>query len=428
MKKSRILISTLLIISIVFANVSVLGFRDVSDVVVGMQIGNPMMTVNENNVEIDTGRGTAPMVINNRTLVPIRAIIEAFGGTVEWNDSTNQVTLELEGNTIKLVIDSNTGYINGTPYSLDVAPTTINDRTMLPIRFVAEGFNLGVAWDEGRQLVSVVREYFDQSEYDYLMANVPYYSGSPYAVLNNNVPFFKGFEKIYGSFEYYAYQDGYDRCDVCFASVAPDIMPTEERGSISSVTPTGWLNKKYDTVSGGYLYNRCHLIGFQLTGENANTRNLITGTRYLNIDGMLPFENQVANYVKSTGNHVLYRVTPFFKWSNLVADGVLMEALSLEDNGKGISYCVFCYNVQPTIGIDYATGNSWQEAATVAEPTTTGAQYTESSNNQTVYTTKTGKKYHNSWCNYLSKSKIPISLSDAKNSGLTPCSKCNPPQ
>ena len=136
-------------------------------------------------------------------------------------------------------------------------------------------------------------------------------------------------------------------------------MPTEDRGIISSVKPTGWINKRYNNVPGGYIYNRCHLIGFQLTGENANKRNLITGTRYLNVEGMLPYENMVDDYIDYTGNHVMYRVTPVFTGDNLVADGVLMEAYSVEDNGKGIQFCVYCYNVQPNINIDYATGESW---------------------------------------------------------------------
>ena len=135
-------------------------------------------------------------------------------------------------------------------------------------------------------------------------------------------------------------------------------MPTEKRGSIGSVKPTGWYTVKYDIVDGKYLYNRCHLIGYQLTAENANKNNLITGTRYLNVDGMLLFENMVADYIKETNNHVLYRVTPIFTGDNLLADGVLMEAESVEDNGEGISYNVFCYNVQPGVKIDYVTGDS----------------------------------------------------------------------
>ncbi|MBE6528995.1 MAG: hypothetical protein E7680_00100 [Ruminococcaceae bacterium] len=196
------------------------------------------------------------------------------------------------------------------------------------------------------------------------LADLPGYSGEAYAEINGNAPYFTDAEKTAArnSYETYAELDRLGRCGVCIASVGKDLMPTEARGSIGNVKPTGWPEKvedaKYDIVDGKYLYNRCHLIGFQLTGENANKQNLITGTRYLNVDGMLPFENMVADYVKETGNHVLYRVTPLFNGSDLVALGVLMEAYSIEDGGKGISFCVFCYNVQPGIVIDYATGNS----------------------------------------------------------------------
>ena len=196
------------------------------------------------------------------------------------------------------------------------------------------------------------------------LADLPAYSGAPYAEVNGNTPDFTDAEKTAArkSYETYAELDRLGRCGVCAASVGKDLMPTEERGSIGSVKHTGWPEKvedaKYDIVDGKYLYNRCHLIGFQLTGENANKQNLITGTRYLNVDGMLPFENMVADYVKETGNHVLYRVTPVFNGSDLVALGVLMEGYSVEDAGEGILFCVFCYNVQPGIVIDYATGKS----------------------------------------------------------------------
>ncbi len=328
------------------------------DVIVSLQIDNPMMEVNGENAEIDLGRGTKPMIIEGRTLVPIRAIIEAFGGTVGWDEGAQAVLLNLEGNTIKLGIGSKTAYLNNKAETLDVAPAIYNERTMLPIRFVAEGFNLGVAWDDATRTVYVIRNRFDAEEAAYLDRVVPAYTGSPYAIINNNQPMFEEYEIIPGSFEYYSTLDELKRCDVAFSSVAKDLMPTEERGNISSVKPTGWVNNRYDVVPGGYLYNRCHLIGFQLTGENANKRNLITGTRYLNTEGMLPFENQVANYIKRTGNHVVYRITPVFHGNQLLAEGVLMEGYSVEDDGRGISFCVYCYNVQPGIYLDYATGEN----------------------------------------------------------------------
>ena len=188
--------------------------------------------------------------------------------------------------------------------------------------------------------------------------NIPAYSGSPYIIVNNNVPFFDATQYNSQAFETYSELDTLGRCGVAFANVGKEIMPTGERGSIGSVKPTGWHTVKYDNVDGKYLYNRCHLIGYQLSGENANKQNLITGTRYMNVDGMLPFENMVADYVKETNNHVLYRVTPVFDGNNLVAGGVLMEAQSIEDDGSGVKFCVYCYNIQPGISIDYATGDS----------------------------------------------------------------------
>lgn len=188
---------------------------------------------------------------------------------------------------------------------------------------------------------------------------IPAYDGtSPYAVLNGNVPDFTESDWTTSSYEYYSELDELGRCGYAIASIGTDLMPTESRGSISSVKPTGWVSVQYDIVDGKSLYNRCHLIGFQLTGENANKQNLITGTRYLNVVGMLPFENMVCDYVKETENHVLYRVTPIFDGDNLVADGVQMEGWSVEDEGEGVCFNIFCYNVQPGIEIDYATGES----------------------------------------------------------------------
>ena len=191
------------------------------------------------------------------------------------------------------------------------------------------------------------------------LENIPAYSGEAYVAINGNQPFFTEEDMTSSSYETYSPLDGLGRCGVAEACVGQDLMPTEERGSISSVKPTGWQVAKYDFVDGKYLYNRCHLIGYQLTAENANKQNLITGTRYLNVTGMLPFENMVADYIHETGNHVLYRVTPLFDGTDLVAQGVLMEALSVEDGGEGICFNVYCYNVQPGVTIDYATGDNW---------------------------------------------------------------------
>ena len=205
------------------------------------------------------------------------------------------------------------------------------------------------------------------AESSYSLDSIPDYSGSAYVNVNDNQPYFSDTDLTTTSFETYSELDGLGRCGVAYASVSTDTMPTKERGSIGQIKPTGWHTVKYDCVDGKYLYNRCHLIGYQLTAENANEKNLITGTRYLNVDGMLPFENMVADYIKETDNHVLYRVTPIFDGDNLVASGVLMEAKSVEDKGEGICFCIFCYNVQPGVNIDYAAGES-----TLAESSTAG--------------------------------------------------------
>ena len=191
--------------------------------------------------------------------------------------------------------------------------------------------------------------------------SIPPFEDSPYVIINDNVPFFEEDEIVTESYEYFSELDALERCGVTIACIGQDLMPTEDRESIGSVKPSGWQSVKYDCVDGKYLYNRCHLIGFQLTGENANKQNLITGTRYMNVDGMLPFEDMVADYVKETGNHVMYRVTPIFEGDNLVANGVLMEAYSVEDNGEGICFCVYVYNNQPGIVIDYSNGDSHEE-------------------------------------------------------------------
>ena len=199
------------------------------------------------------------------------------------------------------------------------------------------------------------------------LADIPAYTGEPYVILDGNSPQFTEDDHTTDSYEYYGDLDALNRCTYTMACIGADLMPTEERGNIGQVKPTGWVTAKYDFVDGKYLYNRCHLIGFQLTGENANASNLITGTRYMNVDGMLPFENMVADYIKETGNHVLYRVIPVFDGEDLVAEGVTMEAWSVEDNGEGICFYVYVYNVQPGVEIDYATGESWQAEAVTVE-------------------------------------------------------------
>ena len=226
------------------------------------------------------------------------------------------------------------------------------------------------------------------------ISNIPEYSGEDYIILNNNIPNFSDSDLTTTSFEEYSPLDSLGRCGVAFANIGTDIMPTEKRESISSVKPSGWKSAEYptDVIKGKYLYNRSHLIGFQLTAENANERNLITGTRYFNATLMLPYENMVADYIKETNNHVLYRVTPVFEGNNLVATGVQIEAKSVEDNGEGIEFNVFIYNIQPGITIDYATGDSALsgEEITKTEPSNTSSNpTTNNSNTSTSSTEKT---------------------------------------
>jgi len=190
------------------------------------------------------------------------------------------------------------------------------------------------------------------------LEEIPPFDGRPYVEINGNIPFFEEKDFTTDSFESYSELDALGRCGTAYANIGIDLMPREERGEIGSVKPSGWHTVKYDCVDGKYLYNRCHLIGYQLAGENANEKNLITGTRYMNVEGMLPFENMVDDFVEATNHHVLYRVTPVFQGNNLVADGVLMEAWSVEDQGRGICFNVYVYNNQPGVEIDYATGES----------------------------------------------------------------------
>ena len=263
---------------------------------------------------------------------------------------------------------------------------------------------------------------------------IPAYDGKAYVAVNNNEPFFTDSDMTTTAFENYSDLDSLGRCGVAYANICKDIMPTDERGKIGMIKPSGWHTVKYDVIKDRYLYNRCHLIGYQLAGENANPKNLITGTRYLNVEGMLPFENLVADYVNNTGNHVLYRVTPMFSGSNLVANGVLIEAKSVEDNGGGILFNVYCYNVQPGVGINYENGDSWLDGTTGSASSGSDTSATEnsaadSSNSETmVHITATGKKYHRAGCRTLKKSDTEVTLDEAKSMGLSPCGICNPPQ
>lgn len=229
--------------------------------------------------------------------------------------------------------------------------------------------------------------FADKVQYSESVADIPAFSDTPYIVINDNEPEFSDEMMVTKAYESYAELDALGRCGAAVACIGTELMPTEERGSIGQVKPSGWQTVKYDFVDGKYLYNRCHLIGFQLTGENANVRNLITGTRYMNVEGMLPFENMIADYVKETNHHVIYRVTPVFDGDDLVARGVQLEAKSVEDDGDGICFHVYVYNSQPGVDIDYATGSS----KLIRETT-----YTDTSVSY-VLNTKT-KKFHLDSC------------------------------
>ena len=306
---------------------------------------------------------------------------------------------------------------------------------------------------ESQQVTSATDVPTGEGTSAFSLREIPAYSGTPYTEVNGNKPYFTEVDLTTQSFETYSELDSLGRCGVAYANVGQDLMPTEPRGEIGAVKPTGWHLVKYDNVDGKYLYNRCHLIAYMLAAENANPQNLITGTRYLNVQGMLPFETKVCDYVKNTGNHVLYRVTPIFDGDNLLADGVLMEAYSVEDAGEGICFCVFAYNVQPGIGIDYATGDNWAESsgtyqsteASVAEETpvpqpktNTVVQITpessapqESQGITYVLNTNT-KKFHYPTCSSVDDMKeknkqiYTGSRDEVINMGYVPCKRCNP--
>ena len=279
--------------------------------------------------------------------------------------------------------------------------------------------------------------------------DIPEYQGSAYVEINGGTPFFEDHEITDQAFETYSELDPLGRCGVAFACLSIELMPTEDRGEIASITPTGWEyggmsnNNTYDFVENEYVYNRCHLIGFQLAGENDNEKNLITGTRYMNIEGMLPFENMVASYVETSGNHVMYRVTPIFDGLDYVAKGVLMEAYSVEDNGRGICFCIYAYNVQPGVSINYFTGVNWASGEQMPEINTEGDNRTEIGDEEKpddttstevcdyILNTST-KKFHLPTCGYAPKSdsknykEYKGTKEDLFADDYVACKVCNP--
>ncbi|MGN0526463.1 MAG: DNA/RNA non-specific endonuclease [Acutalibacteraceae bacterium] len=300
----------------------------------------------------------------------------------------------------------------------------------------------------------------DSTGQSFKLSDVGDYSGSPFAAVNSNNPYFTNAEITSKAYESYSSLDSLGRCGTATACLGKETMPgaNEKRGSISNIKPSGWKQAKYDCVSGKYLYNRSHLIGWQLSAENDNVKNLITGTKYFNVNGMLPFENMVADYIKETNNHVMYRVTPIYKGSNLVCNGVLIEAYSVEDYGDGISFCVFCYNVQPGVDINYADGSSTLSgnvttqtkkvtAATTKKIADTTAKKTETATTKKAVTTNSTtqnsskcdyilntntKKFHRPECssvkqmNENNKSKRNCTRDEIIAEGYTPCGRCNP--
>lgn len=255
----------------------------------------------------------------------------------------------------------------------------------------------------------------------YVLEDIPQYENQPYVEINGNIPEFSKEDKnCTDAFEVYSELDQYGRCGQAYANICPELQPTKPRGEIGMVKPSGWHTVKYSSIiDGNYLYNRCHLIGYQLAGENANERNLITGTRYLNTIGMLPFENEIDDYVDETGNHVLYRVTPIYDGNNLVADGVQMEAWSVEDHGTGICFHIFCYNVQPGIEIDYTTGES--RASESADAT---------ENKEIFVVNRNSKKYHKPVCSSVEQIAEQNRIiytgteEELQNQGFSACKRC----
>ena len=280
-----------------------------------------------------------------------------------------------------------------------------------------------------------------QAESADTIAEVPEYDGVPYVEINDNEPEFTEAELTTESYEEYSELDPLGRCGTAEACIGEDLMPDGEREDISEVEPTGWENREYDIVDGGYVYNRCHLIGFQLSGENANEENLITGTRYMNTEGMLPFENMVAEYVQETDNHVMYRVTPVFEGDDLVASGVQMEAESVEDDGAGICFNIYVYNVQPEIIIDYSTGANWADTdsgdgktADISAADDSDAESGEDKERkeQTYILNKNTKKFHKPECSSVddikakNKSGFTGTREELIEDGFDPCGKCRP--
>lgn len=315
---------------------------------------------------------------------------------------------------------------NTQPDYVDTPATVIADETSVSEASETAEAPESSAAEESIQSAEDVSPQHAGTETQFSYGSIPAYSGSPYVAVNENIPYFTDEELTTQSFETYSELDSLGRCGVTYACIGQDLMPTEDRESISEVTPSGWNNKEYDFVDGGWLYNRCHLIGFQLTGENANEKNLITGTRSMNVDGMLLFENMTADYIKETGNHVMYRVTPVFEGDELVPRGVLMEGKSVEDNGEDILFNVFVYNAQVGVEIDYMTGDS-----KLAEGGGSESSEQDSAEGEYILNTNT-KKFHLPDCSSVTdmdednREEFSGSREELIDMGYEPCGRCNP--
>ena len=386
---------------------------------------------------------------NLGAIIAIFAAIFVIGVGVSTGDSSAENGSTTEVNTSTTV---STGLYNGegelltSPDEKDVIVSQNSEKieNVLNSNTVSNNKNQnnGGSVEATDSVINGINNF--NKNYKVNLKDIPAFSGRPYYVVNGNVPGFKYGNQDAKYFEKYSALDGLGRCGVAYACLGKETMPTEERGEIGQVKPSGWKTVKYNCVDGKYLFNRCHLIGFQLSGENANNRNLITGTRYMNVEGMLPFENMVADYIKETGNHVLYRVTPIFQGDELVARGVQMEAFSVEDNGDGICFNVYCYNNQPSIKIDYATGNSELVDDEISNKTTTEKRAEKTTSNETSgnsgsssqeakYILNTNsKKIHRPTCSSAKKMKesnkqeYTGSKDDLLAQGYTTCGNCNP--
>lgn len=373
------------------------------------------------------------------TIVMVLIIAFSFGACSMENDNPfiDAVPVSLHSSPA-----DNSSTPEATDEPLETKPQTDNERE---VTTPTPGTNVVIPSTPRTENTFSVPPSVVETQID--ISIVPAFSGKPYFVVNDNTPYFSPSDYTTTPFVQYGELDHLGRCGVALACVGQDLMPTEARGSNGSVKPTGWLTVKYDGVDGKYLYNRCHLIGSQLTDEDANTRNIITGTRYMNVEGMLPFENMVADYVQETDNHVMYRVAPIFEGNNLLASGVLMEAHSVEDDGEGISFNVFCYNNQPDILIDYADGSSslisGSQSTEAAPPVTSQvtAQVTQKSqteeapsqSSEVTYILNTNShKFHYPSCSSAgsiskrNKKETTASRDEVIEMGYSPCGRCHP--